>query len=201
MLKIILATHNSHKINEIKSFFNDFNAEIISMNEIGVYDEIEESGESIEENALIKARWIKEKVDNGIIIADDTGLFVDYLNGQPGVYSARFAGENATYDDNNKKLLKLLEGVPFEKRRAYFKTVIALINGNCEHILEGRLDGYIIEKPVGKNGFGYDPLFYVPEIKKTLAEMKTEEKNKISHRALALQKLKEYLKINLEGDR
>jgi len=201
MLKIILATHNSHKINEIKSFFNDFNAEIISMNEIGIYDEIEENGESIEENALIKARWIKEKVDNGIIIADDTGLFVDYLNGQPGVYSARFAGENATYDDNNKKLLKLLEGVPFEKRKAHFKTVIAIINGDSEHILEGRIDGYIIEKPVGENGFGYDPLFYVPEIKKTLAEMKTEEKNKISHRALALQKLKEYLKINLEEDR
>jgi XTP/dITP diphosphohydrolase len=118
---------------------------------------------------------------------------VEHLNGQPGVYSARFAGENATYEDNNKKLLKLLEGVPYEKRKAYFKTVIAVVEREKETLLEGKLEGYILDRHRGKNGFGYDPIFYVDDLGKTLAELTMEEKNKISHRANALVKLKNYI--------
>jgi XTP/dITP diphosphohydrolase len=163
-LKIIIATNNPHKTEEIKNFFKGYPVEIYS----------------------------KEKVD-GIVIGDDTGVFVEYLNGQPGVYSARFAGENATYEDNNKKLLKLLEGVPYEKRKAYFKTVIAVVEREKETLLEGKLEGYILDRPRGKNGFGYDPIFYVDDLGKTLAELTMEEKNKISHRANALVKLKNYI--------
>lgn len=119
------------------------------MADLGIKEDIEETGNTIEENALIKARFLKEKVD-GIVIADDTGLFVEHLNGQPGVYSARFAGENATYEDNNKKLLKLLEGVPYEKRKAYFKTVIAVVEREKETLLEGKLEGHILDHPRGK---------------------------------------------------
>lgn len=191
-LKIIIATHNPHKSEEVKNFFKDCPVEIYSMADLGIKEDIEETGSTIEENAFIKACFLKGKVD-GIIIADDTGLFVEYLNGQPGVYSARFAGENATYEDNNKKLLKLLNGVPFEKRKAYFKTVIAVVEDERETLLEGKLEGHILEHPRGENGFGYDPVFYVDNLKKTLAELSMEEKNKISHRANALMKLKKYI--------
>lgn len=167
------------------------------MADLGIKEDIEETGNTIEENALIKARFLKEKVD-GIVIADDTGLFVEHLNGQPGVYSARFAGENATYEDNNKKLLKLLEGVPYEKRKAYFKTVIAVVEREKETLLEGKLEGHILDHPRGKNGFGYDPVFYVDNLEKSLAELTMEEKNKISHRADALMKLKNYILKRLE---
>jgi XTP/dITP diphosphohydrolase len=191
-LRLIVATHNINKIKEIREIFSDFDIEISSMAEIGIQEEIPETGKTIEENALVKARALKNKTE-GLIMADDTGLFVDYLNGNPGVYSARFAGENATYEDNNMKLLKMLEGVPFDKRTAHFKTVIALLDKDKETIIEGRLDGRILYKQRGKNGFGYDPIFYVDEAKKTLAEMTLEEKNTISHRARALNKLKSYL--------
>lgn len=191
-MKIIIATHNPHKTEEIKNFFKGYPVEIYSMADLGIKEDIEETGDTIEENALIKARFLKEKVD-GIVIADDTGLFVEHLNGQPGVYSARFAGENATYEDNNKKLLKLLEGVPYEKRKAYFKTVIAVVEREKETLLEGKLEGYILDRHRGKNGFGYDPIFYVDDLGKTLAELTMEEKNKISHRANALVKLKNYI--------
>ncbi|EIW00601.1 non-canonical purine NTP pyrophosphatase, rdgB/HAM1 family [Thermoanaerobacter siderophilus SR4] len=167
------------------------------MADLGIKEDIEETGNTIEENALIKARFLKEKVE-GIVIADDTGLFVEHLNGQPGVYSARFAGENATYEDNNKKLLKLLEGVPYEKRKAYFKTVIAVVEREKETLLEGKLEGHILDHPRGKNGFGYDPVFYVDNLGKSLAELTMEEKNKISHRADALMKLKNYILKRLE---
>ncbi|QSZ26919.1 XTP/dITP diphosphatase [Aceticella autotrophica] len=191
-MRLIVATHNINKIKEIREILSDFDIEISSMAEIGIQEEIPETGKTIEENALVKARALKNKTE-GLIMADDTGLFVDYLNGNPGVYSARFAGENATYEDNNMKLLKMLEGVPFDKRTAHFKTVIALLNKDKETVIEGRLDGRILYKQRGKNGFGYDPIFYVDEAKKTLAEMTLEEKNTISHRARALNKLKSYL--------
>jgi len=197
-VKLVIATHNPNKVKEIKDFFKGYPVEVFSMKDLGIEEEIEEYGDTIEENALIKARFLKDKIKEGIIVADDTGLFVEYLGGQPGVYSARFAGENATYDDNNRKLLKLLEGVPYEKRKAYFKTVIAVVDGENERILEGTLEGHIIDHPQGENGFGYDPVFFVDEIGKTLAELSLEEKNKISHRAKALSKLKEYILKRLE---
>ncbi|HHW57272.1 MAG TPA: XTP/dITP diphosphatase [Clostridia bacterium] len=196
-MKVVIATNNYHKVKEIKNFFKGYPIEIYSMIDLGIREEISETASTIEENAFIKAHFLKDKVD-GIIIADDTGLFVEYLNGEPGVYSARFAGENATYEENNEKLLKLLKGVPYEKRKAYFKTVIAVIDGEKEVLLEGVLEGHILEYPKGKNGFGYDPIFYVDDIGKTLAELTLEEKNKISHRAQALGKLKNYLLERLE---
>jgi len=195
-MKIVVATHNKHKVDEIREFFKD-DFEILSADDIGSYDEVEETGDTIEENALLKARSLANLTDE-IVIADDTGLFVDYLDGKPGVYSARFAGLNATYEDNNRKLLKLLEGVPMEKRKATFRTVIALIYKGKEAIIEGKVEGTIIDKPRGEYGFGYDPVFFVDKVGKTLAELTLEEKNEVSHRANALKKLKEYLKNNLE---
>ncbi|MEG6569308.1 XTP/dITP diphosphatase [Thermoanaerobacterium thermosaccharolyticum] len=195
-MKIVVATHNKHKVDEIREFFKD-DFEVLSADDIGSYDEIEETGDTIEENALLKARSLANLTDN-IVIADDTGLFVDYLDGKPGVYSARFAGSNATYEDNNRKLLRLLEGVPIEKRKATFRTVVALIYKGKETIIEGKVEGTILDSPRGQFGFGYDPVFFVDKVGKTLAELTLEEKNEVSHRANALKKLKEYLKNNLE---
>ncbi|MEG6566903.1 XTP/dITP diphosphatase [Thermoanaerobacterium saccharolyticum] len=195
-MKIVVASHNKHKVDEIRDFFEG-DYEVLSADDIGSYDEVEETGKTIEENALLKARAIANLTDE-LVIADDTGLFVDYLDGEPGVYTARFAGVNATYEDNNNKLLNLLKGVPMEKRKATFKTVIALIYKGRESIIEGKVDGRIIDVPRGQHGFGYDPVFYVDEIGKTLAELTLEEKNKVSHRANALKKLKKYIKNNLE---
>ncbi|HHV74146.1 MAG TPA: XTP/dITP diphosphatase [Thermoanaerobacterium sp.] len=195
-MKIVVASHNKHKVDEIREFFKE-DYEVLSADDIGSYDEVEETGKTIEENALLKARAIADLTDE-LVIADDTGLFVDYLDGEPGVYTARFAGVNATYEDNNNKLLNLLKGVPMEKRKATFKTVIALIYKGREAIIEGKVDGRIIDAPRGQYGFGYDPIFYVDEIGKTLAELSLKEKNKVSHRANALKKLKEYIKNNLE---
>lgn len=195
-MKIVVATHNKHKVDEIREFFKD-DFEVLSADDIGSYDEIEETGDTIEENALLKARSLANLTDD-IVIADDTGLFVDYLDGKPGVYSARFAGLNATYEDNNRKLLRLLEGVPIEKRKATFRTVVALIYKGKEAIIEGKVEGTILDSPRGQFGFGYDPVFFVDKVGKTLAELTLEEKNKVSHRANALKKLKDYLKNNLE---
>jgi XTP/dITP diphosphohydrolase len=195
-MKIVVATHNKHKVDEIREFFKD-DFEVLSADDIGSYDEIEETGDTIEENALLKARSLANLTDY-IVIADDTGLFVDYLDGKPGVYSARFAGSNATYEDNNRKLLRLLEGVPIEKRKATFRTVVALIYKGKEAIIEGKVEGTILDSPRGQFGFGYDPVFFVDKVGKTLAELTLEEKNKVSHRANALKKLKDYLKNNLE---
>ncbi|KAA5808082.1 XTP/dITP diphosphatase [Thermoanaerobacterium thermosaccharolyticum] len=195
-MKIVVATHNKHKVDEIREFFKD-DFEVLSADDIGSYDEIEETGDTIEENALLKARSLANLTDD-IVIADDTGLFVDYLDGKPGVYSARFAGSNATYEDNNRKLLRLLEGVPIEKRKATFRTVVALIYKGKETIIEGKVEGTILDSPRGQFGFGYDPVFFVDKVGKTLAELTLEEKNEVSHRANALKKLKEYLKNNLE---
>lgn len=198
-MKIVVASHNKHKVDEIREFFKG-DYEVLSADDIGSYDEVEETGKTIEENALLKTRSIANLTDE-LVIADDTGLFVDYLDGEPGVYTARFAGVNATYEDNNTKLLNLLKGVPMEKRKATFKTVIALIYKGREAIIEGKVDGRIIDAPRGQHGFGYDPVFYVDEVGKTLAELTLEEKNKVSHRANALKKLKEYIKNNLEDRR
>jgi XTP/dITP diphosphohydrolase len=192
--KLILSSGNKHKIKEIKDILKDMPFQVVSKDELGYADfDVVEDGDTLEKNALKKAVELK-KLTEGIIIADDTGLFVDALNGEPGVFSARYAGEQVSYSDNNRLLLKNLEGVPLEKRTAYFKTVIAVLLENGEHVMaEGRCYGKIGLEVKGANGFGYDPLFIVDGTGKTMAEMEEEQKNKISHRGNALLNLKEKL--------
>lgn len=200
--RIILASGNKHKIQEIKDILKDMDFEIISKDDVGLQDfEVIEDGNTLEENAIKKAVEISRKVD-GIIIADDTGLFVEKLNGEPGVYSARYAGENATYEDNNKKLLKKLKGISMEDRNAKFKTVMAIVlEDKSIRTVEGECKGKIAFEPRGNNGFGYDPLFIVDGYDKTFAELGEEIKNKISHRANALKNLKNELDRIAKDDR
>lgn len=198
--RIILSTGNVHKINEIKAILKDMPFVLISKNDLGYEDfDVVEDGETLEENALKKAEEL-HKLTGGIVIADDTGLYVDALNGEPGVYSARYAGQGAAYADNNKLLLSRLKDLPIEKRTAYFKTVIAVIlEDGTKLMAEGICRGYIGLEERGRRGFGYDPLF-VPEGKdKTFAEMSEEEKNKISHRSNALKNLKGKLEAVIEN--
>ncbi len=194
-MKLVLATRNKGKIAEIKEILADFQEiELLSLADFPDLPKIEETGTTFKENAILKAKTIA-KLTGHLTLADDSGLTVEYLNGAPGVYSARYAGENATDAENNTKLLKALEGVPWEKRKAAFVCVIALCSpqGEC-HTCEGRCEGIIALEPKGSYGFGYDPLFYVPAYGKTMAELGSEIKNQISHRAMALKALKPLLK-------
>jgi XTP/dITP diphosphohydrolase len=202
-VEIILATRNEGKLREINELINQLNVKILSLKDIPEVPVIIECGSSFLENALIKAEAIASFTKK-VTIADDSGLEVDFLNGKPGVYSARFAGENASDDANNKELLIRLEGVPLSKRGATFRCVIAVVAPEGkEYIVEGECRGIIQFEERGKFGFGYDPLFFVPEYGKTFAELLPEIKNKISHRAKAMEKLrvvlKEYLKTTEKG--
>jgi XTP/dITP diphosphohydrolase len=189
-MDIVLASNNKHKLAEARDILKDYN--IISLKQIGFDFEIDESGSTIEENALIKARAVRKYTDK-MIIADDTGLFVQALNNAPGVYSARYAGEDATFDDNNSKLLKALKGV--SNRTAEFRCAIALsVPGEEEKIFIGQVMGSIADSYAGKSGFGYDPVFIPQGSDKTYAELSGEEKDRISHRAEALIELDRYLK-------
>jgi XTP/dITP diphosphohydrolase len=193
-MKLVLATRNKGKIAEIKEILADFQAiELLSLADFPDLPKIEETGTTFKENAILKAKTIA-KLTGYLTLADDSGLTVEYLNGAPGVYSARYAGENATDAENNAKLLKALAGVPWEKRKAAFVCVIALCwpQGEC-YTCEGRCEGIIALEPKGNYGFGYDPLFYVPAYGKTMAELGPEIKNQISHRAMALKGLKPLL--------
>ncbi|MDD5687953.1 MAG: RdgB/HAM1 family non-canonical purine NTP pyrophosphatase [Elusimicrobia bacterium] len=187
--KIVLATQNKDKIREIKEILGS-RFKIVTLKR---FPEIVEDRKTLEENAIKKAKTIN-KLTKELTLADDSGLEVDFLNGKPGVRSARFAGSNCSYEDNNRKLLKLLKDVPYKKRKAKFKTVVAIVfpDGRVK-TAEGSVLGYITEKPKGTNGFGYDPVFYSPKLKKTFAEIITTEKNKISHRAIAFKKAKQIL--------
>lgn len=198
--KIILSTGNIDKIEEIKDILKDLPFSIYSKKEVGLGDlEVEEDGDTLEENAIKKAMAISERID-GIVIADDTGLFVDKLNGAPGVYSSRYAGEDVSYEDNNRKLLKELEGTPSEERTAKFQTVIAIVTEDKKiKTVYGECRGRIDFEVKGSEGFGYDPLFIVDGYGKTFAQLGEEVKNKISHRAKALEKLKKELE-KLAGD-
>ncbi len=187
-MKIILATHNKHKITEIKAVLQNLNVDIRTLNDFPEIGEIPETGSTLEENALLKARTVNELT--GLpAIGDDTGLEVDALDGAPGVYSARYAGEKATYQDNVNKLLNEMLNVQDQERTSRFCTVTVFVDGINEIIAEGKIEGFINQSPKGTHGFGYDPVFYIPELKRTFAELFTEEKNRISHRGLALQKL------------
>lgn len=197
--RIILSTGNLHKVNEIKGILKDMPFEVISKNDLGFKDfDVVEDGTTLKENALKKAEEL-HKLTKGIVIADDTGLYVDALDGEPGVYSARYAGENATDADNNKLLLNKLKDVPEEKRTAFFETVIAIVLEDGSKLMaEGICRGSIAFRERGERGFGYDPLFVVEGTNKTFSEMTEEEKNKISHRANALINLKDKLEALFE---
>ncbi len=192
--RMILSSSNAHKVKEIKEILKDFDIEIVSKDELGFEDfDVDEDRDTLEGNAFKKAEELSKLV-NGIVIADDTGLFVDALNGAPGVYSARYAGEHSSYKDNNELLLKNLKDVSMEKRTAYFKTVIAVIlEDGLKLKAEGICKGKIGFEVHGENGFGYDPLFIVEGLGKSFGEMTDEEKNSLSHRANALRNLKNLL--------
>ncbi len=187
--KIALATQNKDKIKEIKKILGK-NFKFVQLYK---FPKIIENGKTLEENAVKKAKAIF-KIIKITTLADDSGLEVKALGGRPGVYSARFAGKNCNYSDNNKKLLKLLSNVPYKKRRAKFKTVVVIIfpDGKIK-TTGGSVSGYITTNLIGKNGFGYDPVFYYPKLKKTFSQLTTAQKNRISHRAIAFKKAKKIL--------
>lgn len=190
-MDIIVATNNQGKVKEIKNILYPHN--VMSQMEIGVDIDVEETGLTFVENAFLKARALKPYTDCAII-ADDSGLMVDYLNGDPGVFTARYAGENTTPMQGIEKLLKNLDGVPFEGRGAKFVSVIALIMPDgSEYSFEGECSGYITNILKGENGFGFDPIFYYPPFDKTFAELTDEEKNSVSHRSAAIAKLSKFL--------
>jgi XTP/dITP diphosphohydrolase len=191
--ELVLATRNKDKGRELAALLGDLGIVIKTLAEFPDAPEVIEDGETCEANAVKKAIAIAHYT--GLpAVADDTGLEVEALGGRPGVYAARYAGEDATYEDNWRKLLRELEGVPREKRRARFVTVAALAEPNGSvRTATGLLEGFIAEKPAGTEGFGYDPVFCVPELGKTLAELSPEEKNRISHRGRAFAKVREIL--------
>ncbi len=198
-MKIILATGNRHKVEEIKEIIKIYldgelysKLEISSVSDFPGIPEVEEDGNTYEENALKKAREVY-KFTGLPAIADDSGIEVDFLNGEPGIFSARYAGKGATDEQNNAKLLKLLENVPIEKRTARFRCVIAYVDGKIEKTFEGIVGGKVIFQPRGSGGFGYDPLFVPDGFNLTYAEMPKELKNRISHRAKAVRKFVEFL--------
>jgi XTP/dITP diphosphohydrolase len=188
MKKIVFATNNAHKLAEVRAVLKDF-AEVISLADIGCTDDIPETGTTLEENAILKAKYINNKFGLDCF-ADDTGLEVDALDGAPGVFSARYAGTEQNAAANMKKLLENLTNV--KNRKACFKTVIALIQNEQIYSFEGQIEGYIIDKPRGEAGFGYDPIFIPEGYNLTFAEMGADEKNRISHRAKAVRKLTEF---------
>ena len=197
-IDLVLATGNPHKRQELLALLEDVGYRIRTMDEFPPIPEIIEDGDTCEANAIKKATILARHT--GLLsLADDTGLEVDALNGRPGVYAARYAGEQATYEDNCQKLLQELEEVPREKRTARFRTVMALVDPSLQiEVAEGILEGVITAASQGTQGFGYDPVFFVPKLGCTLAELTAEQKNRISHRAQALERAKIILKRKLE---
>lgn len=194
MERLIFATGNEGKMKEIRMILGDMDYEILSMKEAGIAADIVEDGKTFEENAEIKARAIS-KLANCLVLADDSGLEVDYMDKQPGIYSARWLGEDTSYDVKNQKIIENLEGVPDEKRTARFVCAVAAAFPDGRVITKrGTVEGIIGYEQRGENGFGYDPIFFLPEYGKTTAELEPEDKNKISHRGRALEQIKEELK-------
>lgn len=189
---LVLATHNKHKQEEMISILSKLSIRVLGLDQFPEIGDIEETGGTLEENAFIKARTVFEKT--GLpSLADDTGLEVDALQGAPGVYSARYAGKNATFLDNVNKMLTELNGVPNSERTAKFRTVLALVDNETEQCEEGVVLGEILNEIRGDDGFGYDPIFKPIDSHLSFAEMKSTEKNKMSHRARALEKMKPIL--------
>lgn len=200
MKKIILASNNAHKIKEMKELLDDINVKVTSLKEESIEIDVVEDGITFEENAKKKAteiaKYLRDRGDKDfIVIADDSGLEVDCLNGKPGIYSARYAGEHGNDTKNNLKLLDEMKGIPIEKRGAQFVCQIALVNSNNEILsVRGEVRGRILDNLNSEGGFGYDPLFFYEPMQKTFDDMSAEEKNSVSHRGRALQELKD--KIN-----
>lgn len=193
--RIIFATGNAGKMREIREILKDMGLEILSMKEAGIQADIVEDGRTYEENALIKARAVAKEAPDDIVLADDSGLEIDYLNKEPGIYSARYLGEDTSYTIKNNNLIERLEGVPDEQRTARFVSAIAaVLPGGEELTTRATIEGRIGYEEKGENGFGYDPIFYVPQFGKTTAELTEEEKNQVSHRGKALQLMKEEMK-------
>lgn len=203
--RIIFATGNEGKMREIREILRDLDAEVLSMKEAGIDTDIVENGTTFEENAVIKARSVAAAATQtgAVVLADDSGLEIDYLNKEPGIYSARYLGEETPYSVKNKNLIDRLEGVPDNKRTARFVCVIAAVWPDGEvattrGVIEGRID----YEEKGSNGFGYDPIFYVPEYGRTTAELSAEEKNRVSHRGRALEAMKaELMRRRGNGER
>ncbi len=193
MKKIVIASKNEGKIKEIKNFLHGLDVEILTLNDFPDISEIAEDGRTFEENAMKKAKAVFEHTKL-TSLADDSGLEVRYIGGEPGVHSARFSGENATDKQNNEKLLELLKDVPMDERRARFKCVLILYNSLYNNLVfEGKSEGYLIDAPKGEFGFGYDPLFVPDGFTKTFGELDLVTKNKISHRGKALNSLRSYM--------
>ena len=203
---IVFATENENKMVEIREIMKDIPAKLFSLRDIGIKAEAEETGSTFAENAEIKAVdiWKRLKSDSELstrritVMADDSGLCIDALSGAPGVYSARWLGHDTPYEEKNRIVLEKLKDIPFEKRGAAFVCAICAVlpEGRTLHT-EGEMRGVIAEEPAGENGFGYDPIFYLPEYKKTSSEIPREEKNRISHRGKALKSMAETLSNNL----
>ncbi|MDY3250066.1 MAG: XTP/dITP diphosphatase [Candidatus Choladocola sp.] len=195
--RIVFATGNQGKMREIRMILDDLGIPVVSMKEAGISADIEENGKSFEENAIIKAKAIAEMTGEAVM-ADDSGLVIDYLDGAPGIYSARFMGEDTSYDIKNNAILEKLKGVPDEKRTARFVCAIACALPDGRVLTScGAMEGIIGYAIKGENGFGYDPIFYLPECGCTSAEISPEQKNELSHRGKALRKMKEQLKTIL----
>lgn len=196
-MRIVFATGNAGKMREIKQILGDIGMDVISMKEAGYTSNPEENGKSFEENALIKARALASLINDGetIVMADDSGLEVDALNKEPGIYSARYLGEETPYSVKNKNIIDRLEGIEPEKRTARFVAAIAaVLPDGTELTTRGTIEGKIGYEERGANGFGYDPIFYLPDMSRSTAELPPEEKNKISHRGRALELMKDKLK-------
>jgi XTP/dITP diphosphohydrolase len=192
-MKLILATKNANKVEELRAMLEGMNISLSSLLDHLEIKDIEENGNTFEENALIKARAVCE-ITGEWALADDSGLVVDALGGAPGIYSSRYAGREKDYPANNEKLLREMEDIPDDKRQAAFVCVMTLVGPNGEeYTVEGRCEGEIARSLTGDKGFGYDPLFYLPDYHKTMAELPMDEKNKISHRGRALVKIKDVL--------
>jgi XTP/dITP diphosphohydrolase len=189
-MKLVIATNNIHKVNEIRHSFNN-EIELLTLHDIGFEGDIPETEATIEGNAIQKASYIYDRYGMHCF-ADDTGLEIEALHGAPGVFSARYAGVDGNFENNIKKVLSAMEGKA--NRRAQFRTVIALVINREVKIFEGIIEGHILLEKRGRNGFGYDPIFQPSGLNKSFAEISLEEKNKISHRAIAVQKLVDYIK-------
>ena len=198
MDKIIFATGNEHKMVEIRMILKDLGMEILSQREAGIVADVIEDGTTFEENALIKVKEIAKYTD-AIVLADDSGLEIDYLNKEPGIYSARYMGEDTSYDIKNQALLDRLSGVPDEKRTARFVCAIAAAfpDGTTE-VVRGTMEGIIGHEIIGENGFGYDPIFFLPEYGCTSAQLPPEKKNELSHRGEGLRKMRAVIEKQLK---
>lgn len=196
--RLVIASRNQHKVQELRKMLEGLDYEVVSVDQVGDFPDVVEDGTTFQQNAAKKARETA-RLTNCLSLADDSGLEVDYLDGQPGVYSARFAGEPSDDAKNNARLLALLEDVPEESRRAQFRCVMALAdpNGGQVQICEGICQGVIGHHPRGSHGFGYDPLFIVPEFGQTFAELGEDTKNAISHRGKAMVEMKKVLEARL----